>query len=167
MVGAGVLMALGVIFIPVLLDGAGQEPPVDMPAIPTRMPTPEPLPLKQTPITLKGKVKSALSAADKQPSEPVIAGTDTGDLSAWVVQLGSFKQKSNAEKLLKKLKAEGYSAFIETINGASGSVYRVRVGPEMTQKKANNIRQRIAKKHAIQGKVMRYRGTTPRNMNTN
>lgn len=183
MVGAAVLMAFGVIFIPVLLDGAGQDQqPTAIPAMPKRPVIPKPLALNQTPITLKGtaqttdtsgttpRPKTATKTTDdgqpsstkkteqKQAIKQVLAGTDTGDLSAWVVQLGSFNHKKNAEQLVKKLQTDGYSVFIEVVSNDAGILHRVRVGPEMTHDKADNTRKRIAKKYAIEGGVMRYRG---------
>ena len=149
MVGAAVLIALGVIFIPALLDGAGDEkkyPPI--PHAPPAPEMPEPIALNTTPIVLK----SSQSVADSeepvnQKTEPVTAGVDTGDLSAWVVQLGSFTDKNNAQELIKTLRKDGYTAYIEELNSSGSISHRVRIGPEMTRKKADHIRQRIAKKY--------------------
>ena len=48
---------------------------------------------------------------------------------AWAVQLGSFASRDNADKLLRQLRAQGFSVFI--LPGGSGSSlrYRVRIGP--------------------------------------
>ena len=47
----------------------------------------------------------------------------------WAVQLGSFASHANADKLVRKLKAQGFSVYV--LSGGSGASlrYRVRVGP--------------------------------------
>jgi DedD protein len=56
-------------------------------------------------------------------AKPAMAG------HAWAVQLGSFASRDNADKLLRQLRAQGFSVFI--LSGGSGSSlrYRVRIGP--------------------------------------
>lgn len=49
--------------------------------------------------------------------------------------MGAFKDKANADTLLKKVKAAGYDAFITTVN----SLYKVQVGAY--KKKANAEKQ--------------------------
>jgi DedD protein len=47
----------------------------------------------------------------------------------WAVQLGSFANRANADKLAHQLKAQGFAVYV--LSGGSGSSrrYRVRVGP--------------------------------------
>lgn len=49
---------------------------------------------------------------------------------AWVIQLGSFKNKANALRLVNELRASGYRAFIKQIPATFGQSTRVFVGPE-------------------------------------
>jgi DedD protein len=58
-----------------------------------------------------------------KPAKPAIAGR------AWAVQLGSFASHANADKLVRQVKAQGYSVYI--VPGGSGASlrYRVRIGP--------------------------------------
>ncbi len=157
MVGAAVLVALGVIFIPVLLDGSGQDQLAPaIPEMPVQPVFPKPLPIDEKPIELRGSDGSITD--NGEPTEQVAAGVDTGDLSAWVVQVGSFKLKKNALKLAKELQAGGFRAFVEPVNNATGVSHRVRIGPELTLEKARRIRDRVAKKYSRDGVVMRYRG---------
>ena len=48
---------------------------------------------------------------------------------AWAVQLGSFASRANADKLVRQLKAQGFSVYV--VSGGSGPSlrYRVRIGP--------------------------------------
>jgi cell division septation protein DedD len=48
---------------------------------------------------------------------------------AWSVQLGSFASHDNADKLLRQLKAQGFSAFVSPGGSGASLRYRVRIGP--------------------------------------
>ena len=56
-------------------------------------------------------------------AKPTMAG------KAWSVQLGSFASRANADKLVRQLKAQGFSVYV--VSGGSGPSlrYRVRIGP--------------------------------------
>jgi DedD protein len=49
--------------------------------------------------------------------------------AAWSVQLGSFANRPNADKLARQLKGQGFSVYV--VSGGSGASvrYRVRIGP--------------------------------------
>jgi DedD protein len=48
---------------------------------------------------------------------------------AWAVQLGSFASRDNADKLLRQLRAQGFSVFISSGGSGPSLRYRVRIGP--------------------------------------
>jgi len=80
--------------------------------------------------------------------------------SAWVIQLGSFKQKSNALKLVNRLRAKGYRAFIQNVNLASGENTRVFVGPEHQQASARIVAAELANEMKLNGIVLSYKPFT-------
>jgi cell division septation protein DedD len=80
--------------------------------------------------------------------------TVTAKKLGWLVQLGSFKSKVNAERLTNSLRAKGYKAF--TIQTKSNGQTRVCVGPEFKQVAANTIASKIAQEMKMQGIVMPY-----------
>jgi DedD protein len=47
----------------------------------------------------------------------------------WAVQLGSFASRANADKLLHRLKAHGFSAYVLAGGSGSSQRFRVRIGP--------------------------------------
>ena len=68
----------------------------------------------------------------RRPTPPNRAASGSADTStagaAWLVQLGSFASRSNAERLAQQLKGQGFAASVS--QGSSGRhLYRVRVGP--------------------------------------
>jgi DedD protein len=59
------------------------------------------------------------------PSTPVASGDAGG---AWMVQLGSFANRDNAEHLAHQLKGQGFPASVSQAS-TGRHLYRVRVGP--------------------------------------
>ena len=50
---------------------------------------------------------------------------------AYVIQLGSFSDQENVQKLLTKLKSSGFTAFTRPVETPSGTLTKVFVGPEL------------------------------------
>jgi DedD protein len=73
----------------------------------------------------------------------------------WAVQLGSFADRGNAERLAAQLREEGYAAFLSKGNSAAGSLHRVRIGPQKDRKSAESVAAQL-KKSGHTGKVMRH-----------
>ena len=73
--------------------------------------------------------------------EPAVAST-TG---MWAVQLGSFSNKENAERLASDLRKQGYAAFISEVSTGSGQMHRVRIGPQKDRPSAEQMADRLAK----------------------
>lgn len=93
---------------------------------PVRPPPPQQAPALADAASPAPPVSDAAAAASRpQPAAapPATPGSD------WMIQLGSFASRANAERLVRELKARGYAAFLtESANGAR-KLYRVRVGP--------------------------------------
>lgn len=65
----------------------------------------------------------AASRADtRKPTPPSTSGT-------FVVQLGSFSSRENADRLVRDMTAKGFATFIAPITTNGRELYRVRVGP--------------------------------------
>lgn len=77
-------------------------------------------------------------------------------LTAWVVQLGSFSSKVNADKLSLSLKKSQFPAFVEPLTQNKKTVYRVRVGPEILRADADALLKKIKEKLKLDGIVVSY-----------
>ena len=95
------------------------------------------------------------SAAAAQESAAEAAGTAPG---GWAVQLGSFSVSKNALALRDRLRAEGYTAFIESGFTATGAVSRVFVGPELDRGRAEASMAKLRREMQLEGIVVRYPG---------
>lgn len=78
-------------------------------------------------------------------SQPVTRGeTSKPELKRWYIQAGSFSKKENAQALADNLKKQGMPVFMETIQLAGkGTMYRLRVGPELDKKRAQAMQQKL------------------------
>ncbi|HBY85808.1 MAG TPA: dedD protein, partial [Colwellia sp.] len=72
---------------------------------------------------------------------------------AWVIHLGSFKDKTNVAQLLKKLKAKGYIAFTKPIKTKQGTLTKVIIGPELIKTAMVKKLPALKSLTGIQGKV--------------
>lgn len=72
---------------------------------------------------------------------------------AWVIHLGSFKDKTNVAQLLKKLKAKGYIAFTKPIKTKQGTLTKVIIGPELIKTAMVKKLPALKDLTGIQGKV--------------
>ncbi|MBP1150483.1 MULTISPECIES: SPOR domain-containing protein [Methylocaldum] len=90
----------------------------------------------------------------KLPEPPIPAPEASDDLAAWVVQTGSFTTEGNARSLADKLRKSNFPAFVEVVNNAGTSVYRVQVGPELNRTRAEQIQKQIENTIGIKGIVV-------------
>jgi len=72
---------------------------------------------------------------------------------AWVIHLGSFKNKDNVAQLLKKLKSQGYIAFTKPIKTKQGTLTKVIIGPELIKITMAKKIPALKKLTGIQGKI--------------
>jgi DedD protein len=69
----------------------------------------------------------------------------TSSTGMWAVQLGSFSNKENAERLASDLRKQGYAAFLSRLETDKGVLHRVRIGPQEDRAAAEAIAARLAK----------------------
>jgi DedD protein len=79
-----------------------------------------------------GAASSApLESAVPAPTTPAAAAVSKAAAAdhGWAVQLGSFASRSNADKLARQVKGQGFSVFVLSSGSGAAARYRVRVGP--------------------------------------
>ncbi|GBD99152.1 transcriptional regulatory protein YycF [bacterium BMS3Abin07] len=99
-------------------------------------------------VPTPGKQQEPVSSVKKRP---VVA---TGKV-VYSVQVGFFRDVSNAKKLLKSLKKKGYNVFIKKINVKSRLFYRVLVGKYNTSAKALQMKRRIKRRERMDATLFR------------
>jgi DedD protein len=77
----------------------------------------------------------------------------------WIVQLGSFANRANADVLLAKLKKQGFNAFIESAANSQGTrINRILVGPQVDKQQAQQIAQELEQAVQLKGIVIKWNG---------
>jgi DedD protein len=183
LVGAAVLVAVAVIFIPVIFTESPETEVISGSNIPEKPET-----------NFNSRIVPVIESNDKAPLEPIIRKDDdliieqevvaekvisdretkaeketsekksttesdvksTVGVSAWIVQLGSFTDEGNAQSLNKKLREAGYPAFVEPLKKNGKFSYRVRVGPEIKRSEADKLLKKLKEKMKLDGIVVSY-----------
>lgn len=153
-VGAIVLVTLGVIFIPALLDGSGyksrqvqdiviKEKP-QFPPLTQKKVKPIPTPLEK----IKENQAKTLKAAPKQPNNT--------PLKSFALQVGTFDSDENANKMRDKLRNAGYSTFVLKQHAKGKTSYKVRIGPELEHSVLEKVKADIKKSHKIDAYIVNH-----------
>ena len=203
MVGALVLVALAVIFLPMLFSRQDEQRQVvvEAPAAP-QAPTvpqvqvepvvvPEPQALPQEPVPTDEEVaeqqapsmpvqpiapvtkpapaapavaaKPAAPAPAPKPVAPQPAAPGKPDVGqsridpnglpiTWSIQLASLANRESAETLQKKLRTQGYNAYIRSADGKN----RVFIGPLIERAEADRLRDLLGRQQNLNGFVVRF-----------
>jgi len=157
LVGAIVLIALAVIFLPMILDGSGTTEPLRL-----GVDIPEPGEAPESQFS-QPDVESELAAEEPVAGEAVEngdgGGADTATepaASGWVVQVGSFTRDANAAVLRDRLQDDGLPAFVSEGSANGESVWRVQVGPYPGEPEAREIARRLESERDQPALVMTY-----------
>lgn len=200
LIGAIVIIALAVIFVPMILEKPDKElstrtqsmppPPtidyqseVGLPVPAGSAESPEPA---ETPVAVpdqevsalpesaetagasaQTKVKPAPAESPRPPTaKPTTAkqtaperkspakATSAAGRGDWVLQVGSFTQQTNAQKLRDRLTKAGYRVSVQVAKSADGSVHRVLVGPVSDRPAAERLRDKLAREQKLTAMVL-------------
>ena len=205
MVGALVLVALAVIFLPMLFSRQDEQRQVvveapsapqapAMPQVqvePVVVPEPQALPEEPVPSDDEVAAQQAPAAPVQQsvpvvkpapaPAAPVVAAKPAAPAPApkpvapqpaapgkpdvgqsridpnglpisWSIQLASLANRESADALQKKLRAQGYNAYIRSADGKN----RVFIGPLIERAEADRLRDLLGRQQNLNGFVVRF-----------
>ena len=136
-------------------DRSQPVPVANVPAPPVEEPDPDPEPEPEAPVAARPAVEreapppAATAVRDDAPATTA-ATSGTG---MWAVQLGSFENRENAEKLAAELRDGGYAAFLSQLGADGAQLQRVRVGPQKDRASAEAVAAELAK-HGHKGQVV-------------
>lgn len=139
------------------------EPDAPVESTPPKPPVAKPAPVKPAqpkPVEQKPALPKPAQTA-KPPAQPPATNkpapqpnAGTGAASSWSVQTGSFTSEAKARELVDKLRQSRLPAYLETVNGAKGATYRVRVGSEADRARAEQLQKQIQSEIGIKGFVV-------------
>lgn len=155
-IGAVILVLFIVLVVPVFLDGPakngeiisehvslpGQSGEQNRTVVLNRdrtEPVPAAIPDKASTPAVKVPPKVEREIA------PAQIAVETSPTGMWAVQLGSFSERENAERLAVELKELKFAAFLSQSPSESGSLHRVRIGPLKDRESADAMANRLQK----------------------
>lgn len=174
LIGAAVLVSLAVIFVPMLVEqrSAVPEAVLTLPELPPEPPerpvfeskllrdeVPAPEPLPPLVATTESEEFAELvevpdgtsAAAAPTPFEPPV------NLKSWVIRVGTFRSRENAERLVTKLRKSGFDTLDpEKIDRQGRVLYRVHVGPEADRRRALELLPEVKAITQLDAQVRSY-----------
>ena len=157
LVGALVLIALAIIFVPFLLE---EKRPIA--AVSDKIMTPEPpAPVKtfvEKPVA--PKLPASLNEQQKQQvlaykSDPISSGVVLrleGGVDAWAIQVATFGDSANAKRLVDKLTKHQYHAYWRKISGMTV----VFVGPYISQQQGREDQDKLLQTQGLKTLLTNY-----------
>lgn len=126
-----------------------QALPPEPAAKPVQAPPAETRPVATAPMKPAAAAPRPTVAPVKPVEAPEPAATNVG----FAVQLGAFSHAADANAMRDKLRASGFSAFVEQVKTDKGTLSRVRVGPVASRADADQLKAQVAAKVGISGMV--------------
>lgn len=186
LVGTIVLVAIGVIVLPDILDGKKSHYEDDVASIPIKPQTDEQkgsfdviepdndkatlpdAPVKA--VTTQTRSPQANESADSDASSTSPESTDEVETqitsqpekndyrdSAWLIQLMALKNASNAKKVVADLQKRGYQAHTKEENGFT----RVIIGPDVSKSKLERQLDELQKITGAKGRLLKFKPLNP------
>lgn len=174
LVGVIVLVALGVIFLPDILDGKTEHQVEQFAEIPLRTQV-ERIELPEAELETVDLSESehifdsepdeldelVHSIEEKEAQEKKAAFTsktkfNQPSVSAYTLQLGSFKSATNVNGLVKQLRSKGFTAYTLPEHPIDGQLTKVFVGPDVSKAKLQVLRSDIKKLTKLTGRIVNY-----------
>jgi len=107
--------------------------------------------IKQVKPDVPGSVVQLAGDVTAEAPAPTLPANRAG---GYAVQLGAFKTVEEANKVRDRLKGAGFAAYVDKVAADSGTLWRVRAGPEADRGNADKLRGRIKDKLKLDGMVV-------------
>ncbi len=108
-------------------------------------PRPQPAPVRAAtqpePEPESTQTRTAPAPVAEEPAAQTAA--DASSTGMWAVQLGSFGNADNAERLAADLRSEGHAAFLSQVSTSAGQRHRVRIGPQKDRAAAEAVAAKL------------------------
>jgi DedD protein len=167
--GSLFLLAMAVIFLPMLFDGAGL-PTLELEPLPVLVDLPEPEPTLLAPVlepsaadlveaveALRDEIDPAgfHAETDTRLGEPILSDVRP-DTVAWAVQVASFADVDNARVFRARLRGDGYEAFLSTARTGTEVRTRVAVGPLLNREQAVQLQAELSSLYRVNARLMDF-----------
>ena len=165
LIGAAVLISLAVLFLPAVLDGRKKQQ-FEANFIP---PQPQNKKLRQLAKELQqnnitqtdNNKKVSHSSQSIKPSKEHRKDVTKSHIAlknAYIIQVASFSDPINTQKMVQRLKHQGYLAYVgrEKVRRKGKTLTRVLVGPIINKKEAENVLDKINRQEKLKATLVVY-----------
>jgi len=157
-VGIAVITAIAAIFVPMLFDApiSDDELYTNELVLPQEQANNAPLlidepaakhiqkSLDNIPATNQDVLSQPTPVQVDLQSKAIQQSIKETSITGWILQVGSFSQEKNALEFRDKLRKNKFTAYVDsTTTNNHGTLYRLRVGPELDEKRALKTQQRL------------------------
>lgn len=170
------LLALALIFLPIVFDGQGSY----QAQLSSRVPAEPIIPILPEPTQLRPVIVADSLLEETEDSEAESIADETGEdeaqvtisepvftqdipqLSAiglpegWSVRLGSFAQEENANNLMERLRGAGYKTYTRNIDNTQGKLTSVFVGPWLNRDLVDQYKEELQEEFRLAGDIVRF-----------
>ena len=102
-------------------------------------------PQPQTPAPVASGPAEEAEPEPEPEQEQAPPAQEISSTGMWAVQLGSFGDQDNANKLAADLRKQNFSAFLSKVSTDSGELHRVRIGPLKDRESAESVAEQLQK----------------------
>ncbi|MBF4433778.1 MULTISPECIES: SPOR domain-containing protein [Vibrio] len=173
LVGTIILVAIGVIVLPDVLDGKKTHYKEDIASIPIKPeldsdvekfeildPVEDQVALPDSPVEVIAQTNQSDAATQSKPLAVKVKETaernDYQD-SAWLIQLMALKNAENAKTVVKDLQKRGYQAHTKQENGFT----RIIIGPDVSKTKLERQLLELEKITGAKGQLLKFKPLNP------
>lgn len=182
LVGALILIALGVVFWPIIFmqpERTAPPRPQGIPPAPrvdnSPLPAPDSAGLRSSPqpaISMQEEESDVLmpeAPPDSAPAAESAPGPVTRDTSpevpsldadgipiAWSLQVATMSSRAKARQLRNELNEREMKAYIRPLKRNSDTLYRVYVGPKFERRQLESIKQQVDSRYGVDSLIARY-----------
>ena len=163
-----VILALGLIFLPMMLDPRDAA----QPRLPSRIPPPPSVPVLPQPAQSRPVILSNTPAINLPGEARAVEDARTGDDAdgwreipilderglprGWSLRVGLFPGEDEARQLLARLLAAGYRAYIREQRGGPDAPLAVLIGPWLGRDTALEQQARLAEEFGLAGVILPF-----------
>ncbi|MEH0665554.1 SPOR domain-containing protein [Vibrio scophthalmi] len=169
LVGTIILVAIGVIVLPDVLDGKKSHYQEEIASIPLKPelesdlesfeilePVDDSKALPDTPVAVVTQEESAEEEALEVIVKAIPERNEYQD-SAWIIQLMALKNAENAQSVVDDLQKRGYQAHTKLENGFT----RVIIGPDVSKSKLERQVIELEKITGSKGRLLKFKPLNP------
>ena len=141
LVGILVLVALGLVVVPLLFDFSRDQPLDRRSQIPVAPAAPE--------VAIEAELRPQLLERSEPPKEVFQLGAANANSGGFVIQFASFADRASAEQQRQKLFADGYKVYLRSplVNGER--THQVLVGPLLERAEAEALEQQLNRQYKV------------------